>query len=775
MEISKFLTSVNILKDLSDEDIQALSSAAKAVHYGDSEYIIRKGEIGRFLGIMYEGKADVFLKDKKGRKEVIDSFRRGELFGEMSIMTGEPTIADVVSSGPSIILKIPSEIFSHAILKNHVALKKISKIITKRLIHREKNGEEESLLKTAIKENEDPYDLNLSSVEDPIKILTINCGSSSLKYALFDASKKEPIFAGLIEKIGTPSSIHKMKAMDGGKEQIVKVERVTDAFSEMVTAITNPQWGAIDNIKELTAVGHRVVHGGEKYSSSVVINQDVIKTIKEFFPLAPLHNPYNLTGIEEMQNLLPSAKHVAVFDTAFHQGMPEVAYKYALPKNLYERGHIRRYGFHGTNHNFVALKAAMHLQRPFGELKIISCHLGNGASICAINHGRSIDTSMGMTPLEGLIMGTRSGDLDPGIVLYLMKSMGYSLEDVDGLLNKESGLKGISGKSNDMREILDAAEKGDHLSNSAISAFCYRVKKYIGSYLTILGGLDVLIFTGEIGENFHDIRARICSGLEPFGIVALHRANQNANPKRNEAIDISEPVAKVRILVIPADEERMIARDTLHAIGRCRVDEHTRVSRKKPVPISVSAHHVHLNLQHFEILFGKKRTLTEKVSLSQPGQFAAEETVNLIGPRGKIERVRILGPFRGESQVEISKTEEFKLGIDAPVRDSGDLEGTPGLTIEGTDGQITLDRGVICARRHIHMSPEDALSFGLRDRDVVMVKIKGKRELIYGDVLVRVHPDYCLDMHLDTDEANAAELQTGTMGYIESIQSRVYM
>ncbi|MBF0473156.1 MAG: acetate/propionate family kinase, partial [Nitrospirae bacterium] len=467
--------------------------------------------------------------------------------------------------------------------------------------------------------------------------------------------------------------------------------------------------------------------------------------------------------------------HVAVFDTAFHQTIPSNVYRYALPHDLCTEHKIRRYGFHGTNHEFVALKAAMYFNKPLGELNMISCHLGNGASMCAINHGRSVDTSMGMTPLEGLIMGTRSGDIDPGIILYMLKNLQMSAEGVDDLLNKQSGLLGISGKTSDMRELYAEAENYNTRANDAITMFCYRIKKYIGSYIAVLGVIDAIIFTGGIGENASDIRARVCQGLEHLGIMLYNTKNKDLKPLRGEVLDVSEPGSKIKILIIPAEEERMIARETLHAIEREKSTKTIGQLNTKPIPISVSAHHVHLSKEDFEILFGKDVILTPRTQLSQPGQFASQQTVNLIGPKGRVERVRILGPFRDKSQVEISRTEEFKLGIDAPVRSSGDIKGTPGLDLEGAVGKITIKEGVICARRHIHMAPEDALGFGLRDKDIVMVRVKTVREVIFGDVLVRVHPDYRLDMHLDTDEANAAEIDPTTIGFIEAIQSRVYL
>jgi acetate kinase len=382
---------------------------------------------------------------------------------------------------------------------------------------------------------------------------------------------------------------------------------------------------------------------------------------------------------------------------------------------------------------------------------------------------------MGMTPLEGLVMGTRAGDMDPGIILHLMRHRGMSFEEIDQMLNKKSGLLGISGKSNDMRTLLAAAEADDYRSKRAIGTFCYRVKKYIGAYTAALGGLDVLIFTAGVGENSAEIRARICQGLESSGIFVFDDINRKMKARHGQITDISEPSSKVRILVIPAGEEKMIARETIHALGRTGTREDIKNLSSRPIPLSTSAHHVHLSQSDFETLFGQGRTMTPRSELSQPGQFAALETVNLVGPKGGIEKVRILGPARKESQVEISRTDQFKLGIDPPIRDSGDLEGTPGITIEGEKGTVKLSKGVICAKRHIHMSPEEALGLGLRDKDVVMVKVRGVRELIFGDVVVRVSLNYRIDMHLDTDEANAARISEGAVGYIESIQHRNYM
>ena len=776
MQLSDFLKSVEIFSDLNEDHLNLLLNSLQLLAFPDGKPIVKRGEIGRFLWVVYDGKVEVTVPKDNEKRKVVAYLGRGEIFGEMSIMTGEPAMADVTSAGISNIVKIPREMISHVIAKNPKTLTKMSRLITKRLLQNERDEQLQELTKSAHGENDDPYDLNFSSLTDPMKILVINSGSSSLKYSLFDTTRNVPLFEGQVERIGSGNASHKIKSAKIKKEGPAEnISDIKDAFEAMVAAVTDPSSGVVKNLADINAVGHRITHGGGKFPSSVVVDDAVADAIRTYFTLAPLHNPFNFMGVELMQNKLPSVPQVAVFDTSFHHTIPENAYTYALPHAVCEKEKIRRYGFHGTNHSYVALNAATYLRRPVGELKIISCHLGSGASICAIDHGQSIDTSMGMTPLEGLIMGTRAGDIDPGALLHLMRVSGMTVDQMDKLLNKESGLKGISGKSNDMREVQQAAAEGDARCKMAISAFCYKVKKYIGAYIAALGGIDALIFTGGIGENSPEIRARTCQGLEVFGINISLDKNGKSRPQRGNIVDVSEPESKVRILVVPADEEKMIARETLHALGRVRTKQDVQVFKSIPIPLSISAHHVHVSQADFETLFGKGKTLTPRSDLSQPGQFAAAEAVNLIGPKGKIEKVRILGPFRKVSQVEISRTEQFKLGVDAPIRDSGDIEGTPSLILEGKAGQVRLNKGVICAKRHIHASPQEALSLGLRDKDVVMLQVKGVRTLIFGDVYVRVHPDFKLDMHLDTDEANAAQVTEGILGFIESIQSRQYM
>jgi acetate kinase len=338
------------------------------------------------------------------------------------------------------------------------------------------------------------------------------------------------------------------------------------------------------------------------------------------------------------------------------------------------------------------------------------------------------------------------------------------------MLNKKSGLLGLSGFSSDMRELEAAADAGNAGALLAIQVFCYRVRKYIGAYLAAMGGLDVLIFTGGIGQGSDGVRSLALQGLRCMGIHLDEERNREARGA-DGICRISTDDSPVTVLVVPTDEERMIAREALRALSRTYLTQVVEAHRNEPIPIEVSAHHIHLAQEHVEALFGPGHQLTRQSDLSQPGQFACQEQLTIVGPKGRVERVRVLGPARKATQVEISMTEQFKLGIHPPIRESGDLPGTPGCTLEGPAGRVALDRGVICALRHIHMTPADALRYGVRDKATVRVRVPGDRELIFGDVRVRVNADFRLAMHLDTDEANAANLKTGVQGYLDGIQS----
>ena len=392
-----------------------------------------------------------------------------------------------------------------------------------------------------------------------MKILVLNCGSSSIKYQLIESDSKKVIAKGGIEKIGLPGAFIKFNVADGKKTIEQDIPEHTVGVELIFKVLTNPEYGALKSLEELDAVGHRVVHGGEKFAESVLITDDVLKQIEACNDLAPLHNPANLKGIAAVTNLLPSIPQVAVFDTAFHQTMPAKAYMYAVPYALYENYGVRRYGFHGTSHRYVSAHALEFLGMQKEGSKVITAHIGNGGSLAAVKDGKCVDTSMGLTPLEGVMMGTRSGDIDGGAVSFIMKKEGLDADGISNLLNKKSGLAGISCKSSDMREVFQGKVDGDPKCVLAIDMYTYRIKKYIGSYAAALGGCDVLVFTAGVTENQADIREMVCADMEWMGIKL--DKEKNATIHGVEAV-ISAPDSKVKVVVIPTDEEMMIASDT---------------------------------------------------------------------------------------------------------------------------------------------------------------------------------------------------------------------
>jgi len=392
-----------------------------------------------------------------------------------------------------------------------------------------------------------------------MKILVINCGSSSLKYQLMDMNTRSPLAKGLVERIGLPGAMLTHRPHNGEKEVIVgDLPDHMAAITLVLDAIINPEYGVIKSLEEIDAVGHRVLHGGEKVSGSVLVDDQVKSAIEECIELGPLHNPANLAGILACERLMPDTPQVAVFDTAFHQTMPPEAYLYGIPYEFYEKFKIRRYGFHGTSHKYVSQRAAALLGKRIEKLKIISCHLGNGSSITAIKGGKSVETSMGFTPLEGLMMGTRSGDLDPAIVSFIMNKMKWTGDQVTDFLNKKSGVLGLSGVSSDFRDLENAAAQGNYRAQLAIDVFVHDVKKYIGAYAAVLDGVDAIIFTAGLGENSPLIRKSICDTLGYLGVSI----DEEKNSIRGQELDISKWGARCRVLVIPTNEELMIALDT---------------------------------------------------------------------------------------------------------------------------------------------------------------------------------------------------------------------
>ncbi len=392
-----------------------------------------------------------------------------------------------------------------------------------------------------------------------MNVLVINCGSSSLKFQLINSESEQVLAKGLCERIGIDGRLTYQPA--GGEKAVSEkaMPTHTEAIQFVIDALTDANTGVVKSLDEIGAVGHRVVHGGEKFTKSVIITDEVKAAIEECNDLAPLHNPANLIGINACQSLMPGTPMVAVFDTAFHQTMPEKAYMYGLPYEYYDKYKVRRYGFHGTSHSFVSKRAAELAGKPYDAVKTVVCHLGNGASICAVQGGKSVDTSMGLTPLEGLVMGTRSGDIDPAIMEFIAKKEGLDIAGLMNVLNKKSGVEGVSGVSSDFRDLDNAADEGNNRAKIALEVFIYRVAKYVGAYTAAMNGVDVIAFTAGIGENAGNVREGVCKYLGYLGI----EIDKEANAKRGEEITISTPDSKVKVMVVPTNEELAIARDTV--------------------------------------------------------------------------------------------------------------------------------------------------------------------------------------------------------------------
>ena len=397
-----------------------------------------------------------------------------------------------------------------------------------------------------------------------MKILVLNCGSSSIKYKLFDMTTKEVMAQGGIEKIGLPGSFLKLTLPNGEKKILEKdVPEHTTGIDFILNTLVSEEYGAIKSLEEINAVGHRMVHGGEKFAKSVLLDQEVLDAFIACNDLAPLHNPANLKGVNAVSAILPNVPQVGVFDTAFHQTMPDYAYMYAVPYELYTKYGVRRYGFHGTSHRYVSKRVCEFLNIPVEGTKIITCHVGNGGSITAVKDGKSVDTSMGLTPLEGLMMGTRSGDIDGGAVTYIMEKEGLDAIGISNLLNKKSGVLGVFEKSSDMRDLESAAAAGEPRAVLAESMYFYRIKKYIGAYAAAMGGVDVIVFTGGVGENQANARSGACEGLEYMGV----KVDAEKNKTRGVEAIISTDDSKVKVVVIPTDEELMIASDTMDILS----------------------------------------------------------------------------------------------------------------------------------------------------------------------------------------------------------------
>jgi len=771
VDIETFLkNSVPLFSGLSEREIASLVGESTIATFEQNEAAIEFGEEGHFVGVLLEGRAEVSIYLDDGRKRKIESLSPGTIFGEMSLMSGERTVADVTAVTRCKALLVPHTVLSSILVAYPDMVKTISDLIETR-IEAIRPRDRESLLRNALRKSSDPYGLSLKKPGPPLKVLAVSYTGDALDYALHDTATGARIAAGHFRDLRS-DRCH-LELENGGLENRLPVlkRELPEVFALLVGTLTAKDTGVLRAPSDIDAVGHHLVSGGDVFGESTLAGNDTVERLMTLSENLRAFNEPGLAALEAARRALPGAQHVAVFDSTFHATLPPYAYLYALPYELYKDKGVRRFGFHGLAHQYAALKAAQCLNRPYNELEIAVCHLDREASVCAVDHGRSVDVSAGFSPGEGLVTGTSSGSLDPAVLFYLSEQAGFTCKEASILVREQGGLRGLAGLSSSLTEIEAHAGGGHHRALLAYKLYCYAVRKKIGEAQAAMGGIDVLVFTGVHGRASAGIRSLACQGLGCMGILLDERRNASLLEADDVAV-VSRADSPVKILVVKPNPTLMIARETLRAL---KTDSAAGILKKQDalsVPIEISAHHVHLSPEHVEALFGRGAELEVEHELSQPGQFACRQKVTLTGPKGSIARVRVLGPTRDRTQVEIAMTEQFKLGVEPPVRESGDLDGTPGITVEGPAGSVVLDRGVICARRHIHMSPAEALSYGLHDKDVVRVCVSGDRELVFGDVVVRVSPKFRLAMHIDTDEANASHLKTGDIGYIESIQSR---
>ena len=768
MELARLLSEHELFVDFTPDALERICDASEVRAFEPGEVIIPGGQPGRFLGIILEGRVEAVSRDESGSEKRIGELTAYDYFGEMSLISGEPTTADVRAVTRCRVLLIPHEVMSASLSTHPQALHHLGRTVAERL---------RSMWATqAAHERQEPTPTIEGGVPERIsasaaaaRVLVIESQSTTVRYSYFDVERELHNQEGMVDRIGQGRARHTIRKLRG--KTMTSVPGTRAAGVEAVLAGLTTPAGPLERIEDLSVIAHRVMHGGERFGEPMIIDDRVLDGIRQELPIGGDELQANVETIEACRKLAPTVQQVAVFETAFFQTVPAHAYLHALPYDLYRDHGIRRYGCNGVAHHQAARLAAAHLERALERLRVVSCYCGPEPSVCAIGEGRAVDVTSGATCQGGLPGLTGTGDLDPRLVFRLCDVHGMSLSEVESAVTVGGGIRALSGLQGDLTDLSAAAEEGNKQADLALETMAHAIKKAIGASVATLGGIDALVITGPHSATGGALRLRALAGLEGLGLHLDPELNEAPETSPDGVGELSPPLSPAKVLLVPADGHRMVASEVLGAIGREDLAALFR-SRRLPIPIGISAHHVHLTREHVEALFGPGHELTFRAELTQPGQFACEEQVTVIGPRGVVERVRVLGPVRSKTQVEIPRTEEFRLGIDAPIRASGDIKGSPGLRLEGSAASIDLQQGVICAARHVHMSPEDALRFGVRDRSLISVRVEGGRGVSFRDVLVRVHPDFRLDMHVDTDEANAAELGADAVGYTESIDGR---
>lgn len=727
MNVPQQLKDHALFGEFTTAELAGLVERGEMRSYRPGQRIIRAGDPGTFLGVVLEGTACAQRHDGRGETVTLGEIPCGAYFGEISLISGEATTADVVAVTPCQVLQFPHRVMTEALAGRPAAMSHIARTIASRLRPQAAEGPGVSPVAVA----EDTAGLTTRD-----RILTVECTGSAIRYQYFDTDNEMGSFSGTVEGLGGEAAVHNSHGLRWEQS-----EAVPGDLGSAVEAIVRGVRERLGEEAQLTAVGHLVPHGGEVFAGPVTMDGDVAGRVAELGEgLCPADRPA-AEALCAFAEALRGIPQIAVFDTAFFAAMPPATFLCGLPYESYEQQGIRHYGRQGLVHEQAAVLAAAHLQRPPAALNLVVCQIGPAPSVSAVAGGRGVDFEL-VFPEHEAAGAVGSEALAPGADPWA-----------------------------DLPNLFELSQSGDEHAEAAVDVLTYRLRKLVGAAWVSLGKVDGLVFTGQWGSVLPLLRTRVCGKLAGLGVMLDEGRNADPHPDARGVSDLSHAGAVIPVLVTPTDQPRMIACQVAEVIGHSPVCA-ALLARRRPIPIGVSVRHLHLSRADLAALYGEGHELTFRAPLSQPGQFACEETVDLLGAKGRIGRVRVLGPERPETQVEISRTECFQLGIPAPIRMSGELAGTPGLQLEGPCGVIDLAQGAICARRHLHLSPEEALGLGLRQRDEISVRVGGERSLVFNDVAVRVHPDYRLDMHIDTDEANAARLDQGAVGYVESVDVR---
>ncbi|MBU0609097.1 MAG: phosphate propanoyltransferase [Armatimonadetes bacterium] len=762
METLALLRDVPLFGDFSDDELADLLSRGELKHYRPGERIIRCGDPGSFLGVVLEGTAQALRCAPDGEPVVLGDIPTGAYFGEISLISGDATTAHVVAETSCRILEVPHQEMSEVLIQHPAAMKHVARTIALRL--RPRTEEETRAAEAAAPETPD-------EPQAGVCLLAVSVDRNALRYEFCDLGNEMNNFSGEIAGLNEAQATHSSAGVRW--EETETIEGTLSAAAESMLKRLRSRLGVGEGQPlPLTAIGYRVPHGGEHYSAPAAVDPGVCDDLAALGDRLCPADCDALAAIEAFAQAAPDVPQVAAFDTAFFAAMPPAAFMHAAPYEWYGEHGLRRYGRDGLVHQQAVLLAAAHLHRRPEGLNLIVCNLAEAPSVCAVANGRGVDVSPGLTDLATVPGATTAGDTDLELILRAPAVLGLSEAEVTRTLQEDAGLWALSGLSGDLPDLLEFARAGNERAGLAADLFCHRVRKLIGAYFAVLGRVDALVFTGAWGMGLPALRARICNGLAGLGLELDDNLNSAPPTDARGVSDIARGGAATRLLLAPTDRHRMVAAAAAEVVGHGDVCA-AILARRRPIPIGVSVRHVHLSKEHVEALYGPGHKLTFRSPLSQPGQFACEEVLDIVGVKGRINGVRVLGPERPETQVEVSRTECFQVGVRAPIRMSGELDGTPGLSLAGPAGEAELDHGAICARRHLHASPEEAMSLGLRHRDEISVRVGGERSLVFNEVAVRVHPDYRLDMHIDTDEANAARLDQGAVGYVESVDLRV--